>query len=269
MGWQERNNERINKLLERRKENKAQELKDKKRKANTEKKRRYRRNKRKRGITPKMREFLSALEAEGGHLTNTCTAAGVTSKWFYNQMENNSHFRDKYYEYLEHMESEVRDSLYKQATKDDASVYAIREWNNRFNVAYLRLQTKLKLELRHEQQGDTSIDKRERLVSTLNNLDTLYKICVVSGKFNQAIKTQVEITKLLELTEASDMTDFEILTGSKLVKLMEKLNISADAETIDIDYEELDDDIKGLYAEMYPGVEALEPENVEDNGLES
>ena len=205
--------------------------------------------KRAKNLLEKHKQFLRSYEGNAGNLYLACKEAGTTTKWFYYEIATHELFQEAYEEINEQFHAEIKNALYLKAKQGD--VNAIREWQYKFNRAYMSLQQRYMGLLSGALENEViDLTKKAHLQKSVKRLEEMYAVCMVSGKFDHAIKAQSEIIKLLQLAEESVATDYDVLTGSQLLTIMEGIGFKPQVE--DIHFEEVPDNVKSLYKDMFP-----------------
>lgn len=193
-------------------------------------------------------EFLLNLEATNGHLGNTIKLVGVSRSWYRKMLVEDQDFADGVIEALESVEDGMTNKFTQLALEGNT-------WAGSLMYRRLAVQ-KAHIEYRRRlydiQNNPLSLNKEQALKFAVKELLTTYYTLKSQGKDIQALSAIQRYVDLLKLTDISELGEYEILKGTKLIKIMDNLDIKPSSiETIK--FEEIEDDeIKQHYKDMFP-----------------
>lgn len=193
-------------------------------------------------------QFFNALVQTGGHRGLALQAIGTTRAWFKKMVATDGGFMQQVIDCMEDAEDTLQAILFTNAMHGNSS--AAREYFRRTEI----LKAKLIFEQRiiQVQQADVNLDKIVALKFAIKELMVSYLELKASGRDSQALQALRQYIELLELHDVSGVGDYEILTGTELIKIIDSLGIKPDTAE-DISFEEIeDDDIKKHYLDMFP-----------------
>lgn len=193
-------------------------------------------------------EFLINLEATNGNLGSTIKIVGVSRSWYRKMLVSDPEFAEGVIEAYESLEDSMTHKFTTMAL--DGNTWA-------GNLMYRRIAIQ-KAHILYRQRLDAiannpvSLDKEQALKFAVKELLTTYYTLKSQGKDIQALSAMQRYVDLLKLTEISELGDYEVLKGTKLIKIMDNLDIKPSSiETIK--FEEIEDeDMKKHYRDMFP-----------------
>lgn len=202
-------------------------------------------------------QFLLNLEATNGHLGNTIKIVGVSRSWYRKMLVEDQDFSNGVIEAYESLEDSMNHKFTTMALEEGNT------WAG--NLMYRRIAIqKAHIEYRQRlydiQSNPVSLDKEQALKFAVKELLTAYYTLKSQGKDIQALSAMQRYVDLLKLTGISELGEYEVLKGTKLIKIMDNLDIKPSSiETIK--FEEIEDEeMKAHYKDMFP------QEKLEANG---
>lgn len=193
-------------------------------------------------------KFFEALVQTGGHRGLALQAIGTTRLWFKKMIASDGGFMQQVIDCMEDAEDTLQAILFTNAMHGNSS--AAREYFRRTEI----LKAKLIFEQRiiQVQQEDVNLDKIVALKFAIKELMISYLELKASGRDSQALQALRQYIELLELHDVSGVGEYEVLTGTDLIKIIDSLGIKPDTVE-DISFEEIaDEDIKKHYLDMFP-----------------
>lgn len=192
--------------------------------------------------------FLEELEATNGNLGATIKILGVSRPWYRKMLVEDEEFAEGVIEAYESLEDNMTHKFTTMALEGNT-------WAG--NLMYRRIAIQ-KAHILYRQRLDAiannpvSLDKEQALKFAVKELLTAYYTLKSQGKDIQALSAMQRYVDLLKLTEVSELGEYEVLKGTKLIEIMDNLGVKP-SSIEDIKFEEIEDeDMKKHYRDMFP-----------------
>ena len=192
--------------------------------------------------------FFEALKGTNGHLGNSIRLTGVDRSWYRKMVSSDPDFSQRVIDSLEELEDKITNKFVDLAL--DGNTWAGSLMYRRIAVQKAHIEYRQRLEAIHS--SPISMDKEQALKFALKELLVAYYTLKSQGKDVQALSAMQRYIDLLKLNEISELGDYEILKGTKLIKIMDDLDIKPTSiETIK--FEEIEDEeMKQHYKNIFP-----------------
>lgn len=193
-------------------------------------------------------QFLINLEATNGNLGSAIKLVGVSRAWYRKMLVEDQDFANGVIEAYESLEDSMNHKFTTMALEGNT-------WAGSLMYRRITIQ-KAHIEYRQRlydiQCNPVSLDKEQALKFAVKELLTAYYTLKSQGKDIQALSAMQRYVDLLKLTDVSELGEYEVLKGTKLIKIMDNLDIKPSSiETIK--FEEIEDeDMKKHYRDMFP-----------------
>lgn len=193
-------------------------------------------------------QFFEALTSTNGHLGNSIRITGVDRSWYRKMIASDPDFGQNVIDSLEELEDKITNKFTELAL--EGNTWAGSLMYRRIAVQKAHIEYRQRLEAIHS--SPVSMDKEQALKFALKELLVAYYTLKSQGKDIQALSAMQRYIDLLKLNEISELGDYEILKGTKLIKIMDDLDIKPTSiETIK--FEEIEDEeMKEHYKNIFP-----------------
>lgn len=191
--------------------------------------------------------FFQSLQQSNGHLGMALKSCALPREWYQRMVVQDLDFHSQMLSYLEDTEDDVQSKLYELAKS--GNTFAADAYFKRITLHKARIEYKHRIATL--QTTEVSLEKSTALKFAITELLTTYYELKANGKQNQAIYALKQYIELLELKQVSDVGEYDILTGRELTKIMDALGIKPNTIQ-DINFEEVSEDMKEHYLEMFP-----------------
>ena len=191
--------------------------------------------------------YIELIQENAGHIGNTVKVMGVNRAWYQKMIATDPDFMQRVLDVLEESEDNLQHKLYQMGK--DGNIFAMESYFKRAAVQKAHLLYAQRLQ--EIKDNEVSLDKTKALKFAIKELLLTYTQFKASNKPTQAMYALKNYIELLELTEVSDLGEYEVMTGAKLTQIMTSLGIKPNGVE-DINFEEVPDDMKDHYKDMFP-----------------
>lgn len=191
--------------------------------------------------------YIEIIKENAGHIGNTVKMIGVSRAWYQKMIATDHDFMQRVLEALEESEDNLQHKLYSMGL--DGNVFAMEAYFRRSAVQKANLLYAQRLQ--EIRESEVSLDKPKALKFAIKELLLTYTNFKANNKPTQAMYALKNYIELLELSEVGDLGEYEVLTGGKLIQIMNSLGIKPSGAE-DINFEEVPDDMKDNYKDMFP-----------------